>query len=200
MDYVKKTTSDLVGTIETKDAACVRWRPWPCESCRGRSTPLDFLVRCFSPGPQVPESDRNEEIDWFKKWESAQLLQWIKICPHTQWTELSLPRLAEGSEHLVLFDAKTSEVVKLTHPGIYGDYYEIIDGRITQFDCTPAEYLLRMHLWEQLFSTAPHPVGMTETGQIVSRQQFIKGEANPPQAEVDQFLVEAGMVAVRQPY
>jgi len=109
-----------------------------------------------------------------------------------------LPRLDEGSEHLVLFDAGTSEVVKITRPGIYGDYYEIIDGRITQFDSTPAEYLLRMHWWEQLFSTAPNPIGMTETGQIVSRQKFIKGNPNPPQAEVDQFLLEAGAVPVRQ--
>ena len=196
MDYVKNTTSNLV---ETKDAVCVRWRPWPCESCRGGSTPLDFIVGCFSSSPQVPkELGRNEVIDGFKRWEAVQLLKWIETCPHTQWMELNLPRLDEGSEHLVLFDVGTSEVVKITRPGTYGDYYEIIEGRINQFDSTPAEYLLRMNWWEELFSTAPNPIGMTATGQIVSRQRFIQGDPNPPQKEVDQFLIDAGAVAVKQ--
>jgi hypothetical protein len=97
---------------------------------------------------------------------------------------------------LVLFDEATTEVVKITRPGLYGDYYEIIDGRISQFDNTPAEYLLRMRLWDKLFSTALHPLGITETGQIVSRQRFIRGEP-PEQEEVDRFLTEAGLSAVR---
>jgi hypothetical protein len=96
----------------------------------------------------------------------------------------------------VLFDEATTEVVKITRPGLYGDYYEIVDGRISQFDNTPAEYLLRMRLWDKLFSTALHPLGITETGQIVSRQRFIKGEP-PAQEEVDRFLTEAGLSAVR---
>lgn len=111
---------------------------------------------------------------------------------------MTLPRLDEGSEHLVLFDEQTSEVVKLTRPGTYGDYYEIINGRINPFDSTPAEYLLRMRWWEKLFSSAPNPLGITETGQIVSRQRFIQGDADPPQKEVDQFLLDAGVVAVMQ--
>ena len=126
------------------------------------------------------------------------MLKWIETCPHTRWMDLILPRLDEGSEHLVLFDVETSEVVKITRPGTYGDYYEIIEGRINQFDSTPAEYLLRMHWWEELFSTAPHPMGITATGQIVSRQKFIIGNPNPPQETVDQFLIDAGAVAVRQ--
>lgn len=35
---------------------------------------------------------------------------------------MRLPKLAEGSEHLVLFDGVTSEVVKITLPGTYGDF------------------------------------------------------------------------------
>ena len=45
---------------------------------------------------------------------------------------------------MVLLDEQTGEVVQITLPGTYGDYYAIIDGRIHQFDCTPTEYLLRM--------------------------------------------------------
>ena len=110
---------------------------------------------------------------------------------------MRLPRLDEGSEHLVLFDGATSEVVKITRPGTYGDYYEIIENRISQFDSTPAEYLLRMSWWEELFSTAPAPMGMTESGQIVSRQKFIQGDP-PAQDAVDDFLATAELVAVRQ--
>jgi hypothetical protein len=111
--------------------------------------------------------------------------------------DLAWPRLDEGSEHLVLFDEATSEVVKITRPGIYGDYYEIIDGRVTQFDSTPSEYLLRMEWWDKLFSSAPNPIGMTETGQMVSRQKFICGDP-PAQDEVDRFLTEAELVPVRR--
>ena len=182
---------------ETGNHTRLRWRAWPCQSCGRGSTPLGFLVRCFGSNPQVPEVGRNEAIDWFKKWESARLREWVEGCEHTTWEAISLPEIARGSEHLVLFDDQTSEVVKVTLPGTYGDYYEIIDGRISQFDSTPAEYLLRMRWWEKLFSTAPDPLGLTESGQILSRQKFISGEP-PQQEEVDQFLVEAGAEAVRQ--
>ena len=154
----------------------VRWRPWPCESCPGSSTPLDFLNGCIGANPEVPEGKRNEVIDWLKKWQAERLLEWVEGCEHTQGTDLMLPRVDEGSEHIVLLDAAKSEVVKITRPGIYGDYYEIIEDRITQFDSTPGEYLLRMEWWDKLFSNAPNPFGMTATGQIVSRQKFISGE------------------------
>jgi hypothetical protein len=195
MDHVADTKNDH---SETGDYSCVRWRAWPCESCGGGSTPLGFLVRCYGSSPETPQGDRNQVIDWFKRWEADRLREWIQGCAHTRWVEMSLPKLDAGSEHLVLLDEETSEVVKLTLPGNYGDYYEIIDGKINQFYSTPAEYLLRMRWWEKLFSSAPNPIGMTYSGQIVSRQQFIQGDPDPPQEEVDQFLLEAGAVAVRQ--
>lgn len=34
----------------------------------------------------------------------------IDGCAHTTWVDMSLPELARGSEHLVLFDDQTSEV------------------------------------------------------------------------------------------
>ena len=55
-----------------------------------------------------------------------------------------------------------------------------------------------MRWWKKLFSTAPKPIGVTESGQIVSRQKFIVGDPEPPQGTVDQFLLEAGAVAVKQ--
>lgn len=198
MEHAEDTKRDHT---EAEDLSCFCWRPWPCESCSGGTTPIGFLVRCYgssSQAPGVPEGDRNQVIDWSKTWEAERLLEWVRSCEHTDWSDVCLPKLAEGSEHLVLFDAETSEVVKITLPGTYGDYYEIIDGKINQFDSTPEEYLLRLRLWEKLFSSAPTPLGMTESGQIVSRQRFIKGDSEPPQEEVDQFLLDAGAVAVRQ--
>ena len=195
MDHAKDAEGNF---IETTHCESVRWRPWPCESCGGGSTPIGFLIRCFGSSPETPKGDRNQVIDWFKKWESARLLEWVEGCEHTQWIDVSLPKLDAGSEHLVLLDELTSEVVKVTLPGTYGDYYEIIDGKINQFDSTPEEYLLRMRWWEKLFSCAPNPIGMTQSGQIVSRQRFILGDADPSQEDVDRFLIEAGAVAVRQ--
>ena len=195
MNDAESQTGDI---SEPANDTLVRWRAWPCESCRGGSTALGFLVGSFGSSPEIQERDRNCQIDGQKKWEAGRLLEWIQSCPHTQWAEMSLPRLDEGSEHLVLFDGVTSEVVKITRPGTYGDYYEIIEDRISQFDSTPAEYLLRMRWWEKLFSTAPAPMGMTDSGQIVSRQKFIQGDPLPPQEKVDQFLADAGAVAVRQ--
>jgi hypothetical protein len=202
MDDAEDATAD---DLKAGDGSGFRWRPWPCESCSGGATPLDHLVRSFGSSPEVPnlgrnaeELGRNEVIDWFKHREAERLLDWVRGCEHTSWLEMHLPELARGSEHLVLFESETSEVVKVTLPGTYGDYYEIIDGRIYQFDSTPAEYLLRMHWWEKLFSTAPNPIGLTEDGRILSRQKFIVGDP-PTQELVDTFLSEAGAEPVRQP-
>lgn len=97
---------------ETPDLVRVCWRPWPCESCRRSTTPIGFLVRCHESSQENPQGDRNQVIDWFKDWEAGSLLEWVQSCEHTEWLEMSLPRLAEGSEHLVLFDEQTSEVVE----------------------------------------------------------------------------------------
>lgn len=178
-------------------SSCIRWRPWPCESCSGGSTALGHLVGGLGSGEEVRDLGRNEQIDRRKILEAGWLREWVERCPHTEWCDLILPDLAEGSEHLVFFDEPAREVVKLTRPGIYGDYYEIVDGRMAQFDSTPREYLLRMRWWEALFSTAPDPKGLTETGQILSRQTYIRGEL-PSQGAVDEFLDSAGLAPVRR--
>lgn len=102
---------------------------------------------------------------------------------------MRLPEIGAGSEHRVLFDEAKSDVVKLTLPGVYGDHYEIVADRITQFCCTPAEYLLRLRHWEKLFSTAPLPLGLTDVGQIISRQKFISG-VQPTQDAVGSVFPE----------
>ena len=194
MTHAENKTGD---SPPAEDPTLVRWRPWPCDSCGGKATPIGFLVGSFGSIQEISRRDRNCQIDWQKEWEAARLLEWIRGCPHTRWTEMRLPWLDEGLEHLVLFDGETSEVVKITRHGIYGDYYEIIENRISQFGSTPAEYLLRMRWCEKLFSTAPAPIGITESGQIVSRQKFIQGDP-PAQDAVDDFLAAAELVAVRK--
>ncbi len=107
-----------------------------------------------------------------------------------------LPKLAEGSEHLVYLDEPNSDVIKFTKPGIFGEFYEIIAGRITQFKSTPLEYLWRLMIWEKLFGCAPVPIGVTESGQVVSRQRFVLGSC-PTQDAVNEFLTRAGLTPVR---
>ena len=74
MDHAKAAKGNH---IETKHSESVRWRARPCESCGGGSTPIDFLVRRIGSSPETPNGDRNQVIDWFKKWEAARLLEWI---------------------------------------------------------------------------------------------------------------------------
>src|SRR4051812_47597309 len=109
MNHAEGQTGDCPGPA---DASRVRWRPWPCEGCRGGTTALDFLVGCLSASTEIPNIERNQQIDWLKMWEAGLLGEWVIRCPHTSWSDLSLPWLAEGSEHIVFFDEATGEVVK----------------------------------------------------------------------------------------
>jgi len=120
-------------------------------------------------------------------------------CPHTRVKTENLPLLAEGSEHSVYFNAAKVEVLKVTKSGIYGDYYELIDGRIHQFQCTPVEYLIRMLLLKKHFGFSQQTLGITDRLQIVSRQKFIVGDP-PSQEVVDTFLKNAGLIPVKQRY
>ena len=126
----------------SSSTSIIRWRAWPCESCSGQSTALDYLVRSVGSSTEFPDGGRNEQIDWRKSREAALLGEWVVQCPHTEWSGLALPDLAEGSEHLVYFDEPSAEVVKVTRPGIYGDYYEIVDGRMKKLEAES-----RLEVW-----------------------------------------------------
>ena len=87
--------------------------------------------------------------------------------------------------------------MKVTRKGTFGDYYEIIDGRIHEFKSTPAEYLIRMRLIDSQFGFSQAPLGVTSDGNIVSRQKFVVGDP-PSQEEVDAFLENAGLQPVKK--
>jgi len=125
------------------------------------------------------------------------LTEWAFHCDHTETIEESLPFLAEGSEHLVYFDGADGEVLKVTKVGLFGAYYELIDGRVNEFKSTPAEYLIRLGLLETLFGFSQEPLGVTEQGQIISRQKFIVGDP-PSQQAVDSFLEITGLSPVKR--
>ncbi|HEX3856690.1 MAG TPA: hypothetical protein VHY30_05275 [Verrucomicrobiae bacterium] len=106
----------------------------------------------------------------------------------------------EGSEHLVFLDAPNATVFKATRPNIFGEsYYLDATGKINQRNCSPLDYLIRLRLWKKLFQSAPRDLGMTAQGQIISSHKFITG-IKPAQADVDSFLFEAGLSAVKQQY
>ena len=125
------------------------------------------------------------------------MTEWAFHCEHNEPVEQSLPFLAEGSEHLVYFDAANGEVLKITKLGLFGAYYELIDGRINEFKCTPADYSIRMRLLQRQFGFSQIPLGVTKEGQLVSRQRFIAGDP-PTQEAVDLFLENAGLSPVKQ--
>ena len=57
----------------------------------------------------------------------------------------------------------------------------------------------RLRWWRKIFQAGPQDLGITELGQIVSVDVFIKGK-EPTQESVDEFLSSAGLEAVRQEF
>jgi len=49
----------------------------------------------------------------------------------------------------------------------------------------------------KIFGSAPRALGLTQTGQIASRQEFITG-TTPSQQECNEFLLESGCLAVKE--
>jgi hypothetical protein len=113
------------------------------------------------------------------------------------WAQVHLPKLSEGSEHLVYFDTEDANVWKLTRPGVFGDSYYLVDERVHQKNDSPLEYLTRLRLWKTIFQSAPKPIGMKSLGQIVSVQLFISGTP-PSQEAADLFLFAAGLIPRKQ--
>jgi hypothetical protein len=124
-------------------------------------------------------------------------MEWAKRCPHSSQAEIHLPEIAAGSEHVVYLDAPREEVFKATRPGLYGDIYYLEDGVVHQKNCSPIEYLARLRIWKKLFRSAPQELGITDNGQMVTRQKFITGEI-PDQETVNKFLESFGMLEVKK--
>jgi hypothetical protein len=120
----------------------------------------------------------------------------LAICPHNH-KEFTVVALTEGSEHRVYLEQQLACVVKCTLPGLFGDKYFIQEERVWQQACTPYEYLVRLRLWEKTFGFAPQAVGMLESGQILSVQDFVTGSL-PRQKQVNLFLRNSGLTAVRE--
>lgn len=175
----------------------VRWRPQPCDLCRGGTSLLDFIVRRHRASGPVSRGSEDEAIEVMTARESAWLVEWVGSCPHTDEYSVTMVKLDEGSEHIVYLAPDGREVIKLTKPGIYGDTYHLADGRVCQRCCTPGDYLARLDLLEVNFGFSQRVMGVTKSGQIVSAQRFVAGEP-PTQDEVDDFLLNAGMEPVKR--
>ena len=169
------------------------WREWPCPACSRGVTPFGHLVERIGANPQLRPSVIEEKIVLYSRW----LVDWTKSCTHAKAVTVDLPKATEGSEHAVFFNESESSVYKLTLPGIFGDTYRIENGNTHQERSDPLLYLVRLRIWDKLFRPGPECLGVTETGQIVSRQKFIKGVC-PSQEEVDNFLLSADLKPVKQ--
>jgi hypothetical protein len=169
------------------------WRPWPCAECSHGVTPIGYLVERLGPGSALSQG----AFDLYVRKQVELLLDLVGSCTHQTDAFTSLPKIAEGSEHAVYLETSLS-VIKLTLPGTYGESsYLNENGMIFQQSCWPLEYLIRMRLWEQLLGNAPVPLGITKSGQIVTRQDYITGEL-PTQTEVDAYLLQSGLEPVKQ--
>lgn len=174
------------------DVEALRFRAWPCTSCRKDLTPIHYLIRRqeadHSFRSATVEAKIEKEIQWLK--------EWVGLCSHNH-KEFPATELTEGSEHRVYLEQQSGGVVKCTLTGLYGDRYALKEGTVWQYACTPYEYLVRLHLWRRLFGFAPRPVGIFETGQIVSEQEFVSGNM-PTQEMVNEFMRQSGLVAVKE--
>ena len=182
---------------ESEEPELVRWRPWPCESCRGGASLLDFIFGRHETSSEISGGSEDEVIEEIIARERAWLVDWVESCGHTTERSDTLARLDEGSEHIVYLAPEGRVVVKLTKPGVYGDSYYLVDGRVHQRCCTPGDYLIRLAMLDLTFGFAPKPVGITKAGQIVSWQRFVEGEP-PTQEEVDEFLLREGLEPVKR--
>lgn len=182
------------------DTVC--WSPWPCDECCKRTTAVDYLVRSYEANATALPREIEAYIDAVIPLENQWLKEWCRLCPHSGPRICrSLPKLGEGSEHLVYYDPLTStefrDLIKLTKKGIFGQYYEYENGRIYEYRNIPGEYLCRLRLIEDAFGFSATPIGLTDCGQIVTRQQFIDGD-DPSQKDVDDFLSASGAIPVNQ--
>lgn len=175
----------------------VCWRAWPCDSCSPGATPIGFLFNRQETGGEIPKGHWNEIVGPITDREVSALQEWVQSCSHNEGACIRLPQVAEGSEHLVFLDSTAGEVTKVTRVNCYGEFYTFADGRVTQWQCTPLQYLIRMRLWKKLFGNEPRPLGITHQGQIVTVQKFITGEP-PTQTQVNDYLRDIGFTAVRE--
>ncbi len=73
-DRIVSMKRDNDNAADGSDAAhseSIRWRPWPCESCRGGTTPLDFIVGSFSSSPQIPDIGRQRVTSETNPWSKS---------------------------------------------------------------------------------------------------------------------------------
>lgn len=171
----------------------LRWRAWPCPKCNSGITAIGAIIG----GPESSPPIRGDDPDELAKAQVALLLAWVGRCEHHPEYWITVPKLAEGSEHEVFINGPQGCVYKVTRPGIFGESYYLVDGRVNQRNCSPLEYLVRLRLWGKVFRSAPLELGITPEGRIVSRQKFIAGDP-PEQEQVEQFLLSSGLEEVKR--
>ena len=153
---------------ESEEPELVRWRPWPCENCRGGAPLIDYLFGRHEAGGEIPGGSEDEVIEEMIARERAWAVEWAESCEHTAERSETLARLDEGSEHIVYLAPSGKVVVKLTKPGLYGDTYYLVDGRVHQRCCTPGDYMIRLSMLDLTFGFAPTPVVNNSLRRVVA--------------------------------
>ena len=174
--------------------AGLRWRAWPCQECSRELSAFSLLGR----RPAADFEIHGESPERIAETQVGLLREWVESCAHRSESHLSLPQIAEGSEHIVFFREADAHVVKVTRPRTFGESYYLQEGLVHQRNCSPLDYLIRLRIWREVFDSAPLELGITTGGQIVSVQKYITGEL-PTQDAVDEFLLASGFSDVKRP-
>lgn len=117
------------------------------------------------------------------------------------------------SEHEVRFRVSDNRAVKTTWPGVYGQIPVVINGRVEKVNATPAEYMRRQGLQNQVFGSDLKIEGVTQSdrpsmiigqpsGQpsiVVSQPWYAKASA-PKYEAVKAMLESDGFIQVPNSY
>src|ERR1700726_1044844 len=100
----ERSQQDGFGSVDDSSGSLEKlcWSPWPCTACSKRVPPISFLVKRTEASGILRQSSPEKVTEI----QSAWLHDWVRQCTHRPRVEIFLPRLGEGSEHIVWVDAQ----------------------------------------------------------------------------------------------
>lgn len=107
-------------------------------------------------------------------------------------------RFRGGVEHEVIEDCPRQRVIKITHPGQYGNVGSCRWGKLELVQAKPLEYLIRLAHVNQLFNDLTKIIGAiphSSGPRIVSTQPVLRGEKAEQEAIIT-WMRSLGFVAV----
>jgi len=129
------------------------------------------------------------------------LIRWAEVNGFLKLPS-GMPQQA-GAEHGVYISpGDTSFVIKATLTHQFGARFVEEGGQTVMQYLTPLQYLDRLRLTNEVFGDDLEFLGVTRDGRILTRQRYIMAfdtsKPHPKQAEVDEYMREAGFREVQE--